>query len=676
MSYSVKAHNLGGIQSYGESITSFSAALTAAAAQTQRSFTDRVGGQRGEVIKAFFGKLNILQDQVFQQAPEALKAYGEGVSDFGHAVQGLGFGKYAYTDKGAIDGIVNTLKGPQYEEMIAKKNGLKPLMEEAQEALGFGTVDFTGYDERAQAFINDEVNARNTTHQGISDADDALKKVAETGKATFEDLAGVIKNAQAIISAGPERTYNNIMKNKAVTVEKLDYLDFIQNEADAEIMLAAWEGNLEKTGKIDPKTISQSGYLIISMEISSAVEENDKDKIERYFDSFGKLDVETTKAHIKNLKEVNKGYAKNLIAVQAGLKEAKYDENSPEMLALKKRLNAINKFNGLLQSVEELNIGTSTSSNYSSSTMYTHHTEYGFKILDLGKENDVIQFEVTENQDGVLKTKRYSSSISQTVSDEALSEAVKGLGDSVEKKEKEGMHNFLNILNAAADFVPGGKPTKVALGAFKAILNSVDSSIDLSGGAATVGSAVPEKIKIGGKEIPVKEFTTGTGRLLAAWKKHEDNLSGQNKEILEARMKVINRLTGKGGISLIQENVPKYDVWKGDVPTNTPKVLKIDISNYYDYDAYLREEYLNQYGVKQYFESGITNTSMEEYMKLIDKTTSPEVQEYLKGQSSLTIEKMDENQLRGLVNALDKLPKGREGFVDNYLANNKYREAQ
>lgn len=50
MSYSVKAHNLGGIQSYGESITSFSAALTAAAAQTQRSFTDRVGGQRGEVI--------------------------------------------------------------------------------------------------------------------------------------------------------------------------------------------------------------------------------------------------------------------------------------------------------------------------------------------------------------------------------------------------------------------------------------------------------------------------------------------------------------------------------------------------------------------------------------------------------------------------------------------------
>ena len=77
--------------------------------------------------------------------------------------------------------------------MIAKKNGLKSLMEEAQEALGSGTVDFTGYEEKAQGFIDEEIKARNTTHQGISDADDALKTVAETGKTSFADLAGVIK---------------------------------------------------------------------------------------------------------------------------------------------------------------------------------------------------------------------------------------------------------------------------------------------------------------------------------------------------------------------------------------------------------------------------------------------------------------------------------------------------
>ena len=278
MSYSVKAHNLGGIQSYGESITSFSAALTAAAAQTQRSFTDRVGGQRGEVIKAFFGKLNILQDQVFQQAPEALKAYGEGVSEFGHTVQGLGFGKFAYTDKGAIDGIVNTLKGPQYEEMIAKKNGLKSLMEEAQEALGFGTVDFTGYDERAQGFINDEVNARNTTHQGISDADDALKTVAETGKAAFEDLADTIQNAQAIIGVSPQLVYEAIMKPAHITVEQVDYLDIIKNKADAEIMVAAWNDNLESTHAIASSSISENGYLIISTEIAMAMEQGNINK--------------------------------------------------------------------------------------------------------------------------------------------------------------------------------------------------------------------------------------------------------------------------------------------------------------------------------------------------------------------------------------------------------------
>lgn len=65
MGDSVKAHNLSGIKEYGESITSFSATLTAAAAQTQRTFTQKVEGQRGEVINAFFKKLNILQEQVF-----------------------------------------------------------------------------------------------------------------------------------------------------------------------------------------------------------------------------------------------------------------------------------------------------------------------------------------------------------------------------------------------------------------------------------------------------------------------------------------------------------------------------------------------------------------------------------------------------------------------------------
>lgn len=678
MGDSVKAHNLSGIKEYGESITSFSATLTAAAAQTQRTFTQKVEGQRGEVINAFFKKLNILQEQVFQQGPEALKVYGEGVSDFSHTVQELGFGKYAYTDKTEINNIVNTLSGSQYDDMIAKKDGLKSLMEEAQEALGSGTVDFTGYEEKAQGFINEEIKARNTTHQGISDADDALKTVAETGKTSFEDLAGVIKNAQAVLSAGPERVYQNIMKNDAVTVEKIGYLDFIQNEADAEVMIAAWEDRLETTVKMDPKSISPSGYLIISIEISSAVEDGKEDKIERierYIDAFGKVDVETSKAHVKNLKEVNKGYAKELIATQAGLQESKYDENSPEMIAMKKRVKAINKFNGLLQSVEELNIGTSTSSTYSSSIMYTHHTKYHFKIIDLGKENDVIQFEVTKDQDGGLETKLYSSSLSVTSDDASLVDALKTLGDSVDKKEKEGMHNFLNILSATADFIPGGKPTKVAVGAFKAILNSVDASIDWDGGASTLGEAVPEKIVIGGKKIPLKEFTTGASRYLAARKKHEDNLIEQSKEVQMARVKLTNRLTGKGAISLIQENVPDYDFWKGNVPTHTPKVLSIDPNNYYDYDAYVREEYLDQYGVKQYFESGITNTSMEKYMKLIERTTSPEIQEYLKGQSSLTIEKMGEKQLLELVNALDKLPNGsREGFVENYLGNNKYRE--
>ena len=53
MGDSVKAHNLSGIKEYGESITSFSATLTAAAAQTQRTFTQKVEGQRERLLMLF-----------------------------------------------------------------------------------------------------------------------------------------------------------------------------------------------------------------------------------------------------------------------------------------------------------------------------------------------------------------------------------------------------------------------------------------------------------------------------------------------------------------------------------------------------------------------------------------------------------------------------------------------
>lgn len=362
MSYSVKAHNLGGIQSYGESITSFSGALTAAAAQTQRSFTDRVGGQRGEVINAFFGKLNILQDQVFQQAPEALKAYGEGVSDFGHAVQGLGFGKYAYTDKGAIDGIVNTLKGPQYEEMIAKKNGLKPLMEEAQEALGFGTVDFTGYDERAQAFINDEVNARNTTHQGISDADDALKKVAETGKATFEDLADTIQNAQAIIGVGPEVIYDAIIKNNNMTIERLNYLDRIMSKEDVQMVKAIFTDDIEAIMNIDSSKISKSGYQNMAREVLAWFTSDPKgeEKMNRLLGSM----ENKTKGKVKEF-STNTNIAMKVLQKLQGGKMREYEKQNPNdktsetWLAYENELNHMNEASGVLAAIRILKIGSS-----------------------------------------------------------------------------------------------------------------------------------------------------------------------------------------------------------------------------------------------------------------------------------------------------------------------------
>ena len=670
MSYSVKAHNLGGIQSYGESITSFSVALTAAAAQTQRSFTDRVGGQRGEVINAFFGKLNILQDQVFQQAPEVLKTYGEGVSDFGHTVQGLGFGNFAYTDKGAIDGIVNTLKGPQYEEMIAKKNGLKSLMEEAQEALGFGTVDFTGYDERAQAFINDEVNARNTTHQGISDSDDALKKVAETGKAAFEDLADTIQNAQAVIGVSPKVVYHAIMKENPITVEQVDYLDIIKNEADAEIMVAAWNDNLESTHAIASSSISENGYLIISTEIAMAMEQGNINKIQRYFNGFGKISPEETKAHIENLKTVNDKYAGKLQAIQAGLKEAKYDESNPDMIAMKKRLRTLNKFNGLLQSVEDLGLGSSSSEiNNGMQGVYKKNISYDFEIVKLD-DSDNITFKVTKNNSlGVPETKIYTSGLSTTYSDKALEASYKELTDIKKQQASEQVEFWKSMGEWALDLVPGGKPTKIAIGTFKVMLNSLDS-FDKATAIGTASEGLPDEITINGKKIPLETFKSGFNKFVESQQTYNENLSELEEKEMAARNDIVRGFTNKGAWKMEENNVPDFDLWKGYTPAHNTNTMKVDATHYYDYDAYMREQYLDDKGVSQY----LTSEQMNAYVGDIKYKVDQEIIDYVKGKSDSQISKMDSKQLEQLKVALDNIPGEREEFSKNFLWNNKYQE--
>lgn len=672
MSYSVKAHNLGGIQSYGESITSFSVALTAAAAQTQRSFTDRVGGQRGEVINAFFGKLNILQDQVFQQAPEALKTYGEGVSEFSHTIQGLGFGKYAYTDKGEINNIVNTLSGPQYDDMIAKKNGLKSLMEEAQEALGNGTVDFTGYEEKAQGFIDEEIKARNTTHQGISDADDALKKVAETGKASFEGLADIIQNAQAIIGVGPEVIYDAIIKTNNMTLERLNYLDNIMSKEDSQMVRAILTDDIEAIMNIDSSKISKTGYKNMAIEVRAWFTSDSKgeEKMNRLLASM----ENKTKEKVKEF-STNTSKAMNILKNLHGGKMREYEKQNPNdktsetWLAYENELNHMNEASGVLAAIRTLKIGSSHdvrprgNNHYKPDGYDFLYDKRGLQIrrgkngewdlvvtektaTEFKSENSPVDYsKVAVGDKG--KEKIYNSHLESgyigQLEGEFVAEAKK-----LDKELQEADKEFAETLSKSG--VKGllmyvGGPAAVAAFDTLDALGKAKLSDSTEGGLEFLEEITSGKVKkkISGKSPYVQSAVDSIQGFLEQQEKKKE-IAGKLDE--NAR-KFYGALTGQG-------------VWQLKDGDN---MVVQDPNVYMDYGSTQRTEELNNQGIVGYIEyqmnrNGIVGVKPDDTaQKIISQRFEgdEDIKNYLLGNSDLDISKMTPDQLQKLASGVRQI---------------------
>ncbi|KXT71137.1 hypothetical protein [Streptococcus cristatus] len=672
MSYSVKAHNLGGIQSYGESITSFSVALTAAAAQTQRSFTDRVGGQKGEVINAFFGKLNILQDQVFQQAPEALKTYGEGVSEFSHTVQGLGFSKIAHTDKGEINNIVNTLSGPQYDDMIAKKNGLKSLMEEAQEALGNGTVDFTGYEEKAQGFIDEEIKARNTTHQGISDADDALKKVAETGKASFEGLADIIQNAQAIIGVGPEVIYDAIIKTNNMTIERLNYLDNIMSKEDSQMVRAILTDDIEAIMNIDSSKISKTGYKNMAIEVRAWFTSDSKgeEKMNRLLASM----ENKTKEKVKEF-STNTSKAMNILKNLHGGTMREYEKQNPNdktsetWLAYEKELNHMNEASGVLAAIRTLKIGSSHdvrprgNNHYKPDGYDFLYDKRGLQIrrgkngewdlvvtektaTEFKSENSPVDYsKVAVGDKG--KEKIYNSHLESgyigQLEGEFVAEAKK-LDKELQEADKEFAETLSkNGVKGLLMYVGG--PAAVAAFDTLDALGKVKLSDSTEGGLEFLEEITSGKVKkkISGKSPYVQSAVDSIQGFLEQQEKKKE-IAGK---LDENTRKFYGALTGQG-------------VWQlkdgEDIVVQDPNV-------YMDYGSTQRTEELNNQGIVGYVEYQM-NMNRIKYVKPGDTAQDvisqrfegdEAMKEYLLGNSDLDISQMSPDQLQKLARGIEKI---------------------
>lgn len=668
----IKVKNISGLENYGTSIHGFAGKFELAANDTVREFNTNLEGEKADAINAFFKKLNDIQTAVFSEAPEAIMSFGKHIFTFTEEIKGIGFSDIAYTDYSALTVLTESLRTPQRNEIEIVKSELVTILNEAIDAMGEGDSSLGDYDKKADSYIAEEIKARESTHSKIVMANSNLFNGVNNSSDYFNMLTRLTKNARAVVQNIEPANVLTLIVNGRITNKNINYLDLISTESDAKIAIAAWEDRLEDTTSLQPDTID-GGYKIISTELAIGVEENKKDKIQKYFDSLGKVPVEISKEHIQNLKTANDYQAIQLQAAQAGLDELKYDENSSEMIELKSRLRALSKLNGLLLSVEHLGLGTSESTSYSNMTQYHNNISYDLEITKLD-DTDNISFTVTKRQTTAIpEVKHYVSGLTSDYSESVLEERYKDYTDNRKEHAKEGLKLIGNLADISTDFIPGGKATKIAVSSFKTLLSTFDS-FDFKELGNGISEALPENITIRGRKIPLKTFTKGAGRFLNSVKGYNENLSKLDEKELKIRNDIVRGFTNKGTWYLKQERISDYDFFKGEVPANNVDTLNINSMYYYDYDAYLRERYLDKEGVSQY----LNGKNYDDYFDLIEKNTDSDIVDYLKGRSNLEISNMDYKQLQQLKNALNSLPgkSGFKDFKDNFLWNNAYMEAQ
>ncbi len=664
----VKVKNISGLENYATSIQGFAGKFELAANDTVREFNTSLEGEKAEAINAFFKKLNDIQNTVFSEAPGFIRTFGQHISEFTDNIKGVGFSNLAYTDSSAMNTLLESLSTPQRNEITLVKDDLVTLLDEAIEAMGEGDSSLGNFDTQADTFILDEISARKVTHNIIILANMVLSLNSMSSLQIFKSLTESTRKARVIVQNIEPADVLKLIASDKITTKNINYLELISTESDAKIANAAWNDQLEDTTLLPPETI-KDGYKIISMELSIGIEENKKKKIERYFDSLGKAPVEISKEHIKNLKSANDFQAYQLQAAQAGLNELEYDEDSPEMIELKSRLRALSKLNGLLLSAEKLDLGTSESTSYSNMTQYHNRVSYDLEITKLDGD-DNITFTVTKRQTlAAPEVKYYTSGLATNYSESQVSKDLNMLYKNQQEQSKEGIKFLGNLASLATDFIPGGKATKVAVSSFKTLLSTMDS-FDFKEMGSGISETVPETITIGGKKVPLKTFVKGAGDFIDSANKLNKNLSNLSKDEIELRDSLVRGITNKGAWSLSQNNVPKIDFWKGVIPTNNSDELEVDATYYYDYDAYLREKYLDKKGVSEYLDTNTLNKYIEQV------NADKEIKNYLRGDSSLEISKMNSDQIKQLSEALKNLPgkSGSENFKTDFLWNNSYME--
>lgn len=700
MSDRIKIHDLPGLLQYGTALNSYGDNVEAAAKDTERIFKDKSDGAESTAVLAFFERLNFLQQQVFYSAPSIIKLYGSNVTTFSNDVTGVGFNKKAWTWGDGKDSVKTILTGKQVDTIKTRFQAIQPLLDQATEKADFPEVNL---EKRHLATATENLSTmasnRESTHTSVENAHTTFNTSLSTRISELEALNTIIERAKAVTAISPTVIFAAI-KDQLLTEETMFYIDNIANETDARAVEAVLGGHPEILMQLDQNAISEGTYPSLASVMSvwyRRAADGNKEAIEimnHYMDSFNGVDSTRVGDFVQKMMIGGIEASSMLEGKMTSLFDAGYALNSPELVEYQKQLDYFNLFNGLMKSVQYLEVGISVETVKISENPYTTYYkdinydknikikfENGIAVLTLttySYQSGVAQSDAQKHQmfEYIKKTPKKDLQIgfektteTWRSSTESNTFGVRGLEysekmEAYEEERKEAKKKFLKDMatafaDAAATAIApeayfANKVLQAALtvDASKAVNNSFKLYKKLDGSDPKVRI---EKIKMGGVGL----VSDG----LSSYFENQKKLSEIDVKEDKAKFDRIQDYTNQGA----------WYLKKGSVKDK-------DSSIYTDFNADLRKRELNENGLKGYIKSSKINMkglSVENYIdqKIDDMNAnldkkdqiSDKVKKYAKGEGGLTLEEMSAKDLEQLDSVASGIQSNGSSNLEVYL---------
>lgn len=685
MSEVIKIHNLPGLANYGKALNDYGNNIEAAAKETERQFLTKTDDSVSDAVLAFFEILNSLQSQVFHQAPAAIKQYGSYVQFFENTVAGQGFDIKAWTWGDGKDTVVQKLKVEQVDKIKEVMDGLQPLLDSATEKASFPAVNLAArHLGTAQSNFDSLAENRTGTHVGIEAAHDLFSSNLSEVIASLDALMTVITHAKAAVLVPPTTIFRAIQQ-QLLTRETIGYINAIENETDAKALQSVLEKKPEDLIKLEIDNISEGTYGSISGIMEIFVKRQDAATLNAFLNSLGHAELDKVQSLTNHLRIAEDNRSKIVAGQMKKLhKNNPSNLNSDEMRNLDDRLQQINRFNGLLASIQELGIGKNKEvilapggkgANGKEVKLYRYHQ----RLLELEFFQGDIQLTRTTNsfdsgEEHMKKNER--DNLFKLVSDTDVKTIAGTPGFYKDIEEFTSHTDNGRFGNAGADYADSlvelEKERKKADEEFVANLANITMDTSLA-------IFAPEVYLMSQTARKIMEFdiNSNINDAYDFYKSHDGSDPDSFKE--KAKKTSLQGLTDSiqevaawaDKKQAIDDNAQKLgEAYKSDLlksgywslsgtQADGEKLHITDRTKYYDFNAMLRMNELDQNGLTGFISSIDHGSSVADKLKEARVKVSNEVRAYLEGQpysgERLTLSEMTPEQLGEVATAIEQI---------------------